>query len=169
LTDTALHVLKGAIVKVLGERAALTTSVGFLGKCKAELIVQLSEKPSEQDILNIQNAANDKIKEKVNIIESVMKRAEAEERYKNKVNHTFIYDKFPVPASITELNIIEIPEWNVNCCKGPHVKNTSDLGALLILQNKFRPKKNEWEIKFIIGQDALDELQSGTKKTTQSR
>jgi len=62
LTDTALHVLKGAIVKVLGERAAITTSVGFLGKCKAELIVQLSEKPSEQDILNIQNAANDKIK-----------------------------------------------------------------------------------------------------------
>jgi len=93
-----------------------------------------------------------------------MKRTEAEERYKNKVNNTFIYDKFPVPASITELNIIEIPEWNVNCCKGPHVKNTSDLGALLILQNKFRPKKNEWEIKFITGKDALEELQSGTKK-----
>jgi len=85
-------------------------------------------------------------------------------KYKSKVNDTFIYDLSPVPDDVTDVNVIEIPDWNVNCCKGPHLKSTGELGAILLLKNKFRQKRNEWELSFVVGNEALKEMQSGTKK-----
>jgi len=157
-------------VKVLGERAALTSSVEFLGAAKGALTLNLTgDKPTPEQIDAIQRLANDKIREDVEIKEAIMSRSAAEEKYKNKVNHTFIYDKFPVPNSIKEFNIIEIPDWNVNCCSGQHLKRTGEVKALLITQNKYRVKKSEWEVKFSVGQGALDELSTGTKKELSSR
>jgi hypothetical protein len=41
-----------------------------------------------------------------------MSKSDAEEKYKAKVNETFIYDKFPVPEHVQELNIVLVTIFN---------------------------------------------------------
>jgi len=109
----------------------------------------------------IQDAANDIIKKNIEIKEYTMERKTAEEKYsKYPVNHTYIYDKFPVKAEITTLSLIEIPDWNINCCQGPHVKTTGELEALCILKIKKKGNKGEIEVIFDIGQPAVEGLKA---------
>jgi len=43
---------------------------------------------------------------------------------------TFIYDKFPVPAEVTELSLVHIDDWNINCCPGEHLKRVPSYNQL---------------------------------------
>eukprot|EP00823_Brevimastigomonas_motovehiculus_P007040 TRINITY_DN605_c0_g2_i1.p1 TRINITY_DN605_c0_g2~~TRINITY_DN605_c0_g2_i1.p1 ORF type:complete len:608 (+),score=148.34 TRINITY_DN605_c0_g2_i1:25-1824(+) len=164
LTDSGLHLLKGAIVNVLGASANLTTSVDFTSPCKAAItVVEVNEKPNEKIISAIQAKANEKIAENVAFHEFKLARKEAEERYKkNPVNSTFIYDKYPVPESIQELSLVEIADWNINCCNGTHVAKTGELKALYIYKSNYNAKKKQLELTFSVGDDAVTNL-SGPK------
>jgi alanyl-tRNA synthetase len=138
--DSALHVLKGAAQKILN--TTLTTSVYAEGN-SGRLTVECEEKPTEQQIRGIEQLANNKIQENVPIEMFEMDRKEAESKYGN-----IIYDKFPVPAHIQKLSITEIRDWNINCCLGPHVKTTAEIGQIRILKHRARPNRKELEISF---------------------
>ena len=138
--DSALHVLKGAAEKVLD--STLTTSV-YAEENKGRLTVEYREKPTEEQIQEIEKAANNKIEEDVPIEMFKMDRKEAEARYGSK-----IYDKFPLPAHIQSITITRIKDWNVNCCLGPHVKTTKEIGKLRILKYRPRLSRKELEISF---------------------
>eukprot|EP01118_Nematostelium_gracile_P010546 TRINITY_DN364_c0_g1_i1.p1 TRINITY_DN364_c0_g1~~TRINITY_DN364_c0_g1_i1.p1 ORF type:complete len:260 (-),score=85.67 TRINITY_DN364_c0_g1_i1:54-833(-) len=153
--NTALHVLKGAIVKVL--HTPLTTSTQAQKRDEGRIAVEytLPEAPTKDVLDQIQDLANKKINEKVEIQYFKMDRAAAEDKYrKNPVNETFIYDKFPVPASVTEVMIVEIPEWNVNCSSGPLVKNTGDIKPIKIDRVNLRTDKKELEFVFKLVNEA---------------
>ncbi|MBU2562746.1 MAG: alanyl-tRNA editing protein [Nanoarchaeota archaeon] len=139
-TDSALHVLKGAVEKVLG--ASLTTSVYEEGN-KGRLTVEFDRNPTKEEIFEIEKLANEKIQENIEIKHFDMNRKEAEEKYGNK-----IYDKFPVPLHITTLKILEIPHWNINCCIGEHTKTTGEIGNVSIRKYRFRESKQQLEIGF---------------------
>lgn len=138
--DSALHVLKGSVQKVLN--ATLTTSVYAEGN-KGRLKVEYEGKLTEEQIQEIEKLANDKIKENVPIEMFEMDRKKAEEKYGG-----IIYDKFPVPSHVQKLTITQIQYWNINCCLGPHVKTTSEIGQLKILKYRFRENRKELEISF---------------------
>jgi alanyl-tRNA synthetase len=138
--DSALHVLKGAVQKVLN--ATLTTSVYAEGN-KGRLSVEYEGKPTEQQIQEIEDLANKKIQENVPIEMFEMDRKEAESKYGN-----IIYDKFPVPAHVQKLTITQIQDWNINCCLGPHVATTGEIGKIKILKCRSRPNRKELEISF---------------------
>jgi len=88
-----------------------------------------------------------------------MPRAAAEAKYTaNPVNHTYIYDKFPVPEKIKDLTIIEIKDWNVNCCPSQHAKRTGELLGLFIQKTRRKTKDNTVEVQFIVGKPAVDTL-----------
>jgi alanyl-tRNA synthetase len=140
--DSALHVLKGAVQKVLG--ASLTTSVYEEGN-KGRLSVEFNRKPTQEEIEKIKKLANDKIEENVEIKHFDMARSEAEEKYGDA-----IYDKFPVPPHITTLKILEIPDWNINCCIGQHTSTTGQIGEIKITKFRFRDAKQILEISFEI-------------------
>jgi len=142
--DSALHVLKGAVQKVLN--ATLTTSV-YAEENKGRLTVEYDGKPTEKQIREIEMLANKKIDENVPIEMFEMDRKEAEETYGN-----IIYDKFPVPAHVQKLTITRIGDWNINCCLGPHVKTTGGIGQIKILKHRARPNKKELEISFEVGE-----------------
>ena len=142
--DTALHVLKGAVQKVLG--ATLTTSV-YAEENRGRLTVEHGEKPTDQQIAEIERLANQKIKEDVPVEMFAMGRREAEERYGR-----IIYDRFRVPEHVTELNLVEIKGWNINCCLGPHLAGTGGLGKIRILKYRARPARKELEISFSVGE-----------------
>ena len=145
-TDTALHVLKGAIVSVLGPSAAVTASVKFEHPTKAQLtIVWPEEGPlSQEKISAIERKANDFIRDDLPIKSEVRGRKEAEEFYTaHPVNSTFIYDRFPVPAEVDPLTLCLIEGVNVNCCRGPHTATTGELKALKILKAKKSRQKEK--------------------------
>ena len=136
--DTALHVLKGAVVNILGPSAAVTASVAFSTPYKATLsIVWSGEALSLDSIQSIEHEANRLIQLALPVQSLTMPRKQAEQHYTaSPVNHTYIYDRFPVPDSIDPLAIALIDGVNVNCCMGPHTATTAELRRLRVLKAK---------------------------------
>jgi alanyl-tRNA synthetase len=138
--DSALHVLKGAAQKVLD--TSLTASV-YAEESRGRLTVEYDGSPTEEQIAEIEALANQKIAEDVPIERIEMDRQEAEEKFGN-----IIYDKFPVPPHVKKLTIARIEMWNINCCLGPHLKTTGEIGSLKITRHRARPNRKELEISF---------------------
>ena len=139
-THTALHVLKGAVRKVLG--AKWTASVHVSGN-KGRLTVQYDRKPTPEEIKKIEELANEKVRENVEIKIHEISRDEAEKRWGDE-----IYDLFPLPEHIKELSVLEIENWNLNACKEPHTKTTGEVGQIKITKIRFRNSKKLLEISF---------------------
>jgi len=140
--DSALHVLKGAAQKVLN--ATITTGV-YAENNHGKLTVEFNRNINEQEILEIEKQANDKIKENVPIQIFDMQREQAEKQFGNK-----IYDKFPIPSYIKNLKVVVIDNWNWNCCIGQHYQKTGEIGSIKITKTRFRNSRNELEISFDI-------------------
>ncbi|OYT48732.1 MAG: alanyl-tRNA editing protein AlaX [Desulfurococcales archaeon ex4484_42] len=148
-THTALHVLKGAIVKVLGKDAMWTASTYVSGK-HGRLTVKFNRKPSNDEIKAIEELANKKIKEDLRVEVKIMPRDEAERTYGN-----IIYDLFPVPKEVKELSIVIVYDsdgsiWNINACNKEHCKTISCVGEINIKKVRFRKSKQLLEISFDI-------------------
>lgn len=141
-THTALHVLKGAVIKVLG--AKLTAGVGVEGS-HGRLTVQFNRKPTDEELTKVEELANAKVSEDIPIEVLELERADAEERWGD-----LIYDLFPLPASITRLKIFYLPGWNVNACNKEHTMATGEIGSLKIAKARFRANKQLLEISFDI-------------------
>ncbi len=141
--DSALHVLKGAAQKVIGTK--ITTGVWEEGD-NGRLTVECLKNPSDEEIAQIQGEVDAKINEDVSIENFEMGRAEAESKF-----GSIIYDKFPVPPHITRLKLVQIKDWNINCCVGNHVQSTGELGSIKITHTRFRNAKNQLEISFKVG------------------
>ncbi len=144
-THSALHLLKGATQMVLGTK--WTASVYVDGE-HGRLTVQASRKPTDQEMVRIEQGVNAKIREGVEVLEFEMEREEAEKHFGDA-----IYDLFPVPKEVTRLRIVRIPDWNVNCCREKHVENTSQIGEVRVEGVRFRNSKQLLEIGFrLLGQ-----------------
>jgi alanyl-tRNA synthetase len=141
-THTALHVVKGAIQKVLG--AKWTTSVSVNGS-HGRISVEFDRKPTDSEITLIEQYANNKIAENLPIMIHNLSRIEAEERWGD-----IIYDKFSIPEHITELSICQIKDWNINACNKEHTSSTGEIGSVRIMKPRFRAKKSLLEIPFDI-------------------
>jgi alanyl-tRNA synthetase len=141
-THTALHVIKGAIQKVLGAKwTASTSSSGTHGR----IAVQFDRKPTDEEIKQIQDLSNQKVMENVPIEIHSMNREEAETRWGN-----IIYDLFPLPDYIKEIQICQIPGWNVNACNKKHTKKTGQIGKIKVTKTRYRNSKQLLEVSFDI-------------------
>ncbi|MDA4128573.1 MAG: alanyl-tRNA editing protein [Thaumarchaeota archaeon] len=139
-THTALHVLKGAVQRVLG--AKWTTST-YVKEDHGRLVVRYERKPTPEELARISEEANRKITENAEVVQFEMERGEAMQHFGDS-----IYDLFPVPASVTILKLVNIPDWNVNCCVAKHVESTSDVGTISVDRARFRNSRREVEIEF---------------------
>ena len=139
---TALHIVKGAIVKVLGKDAKWSTSTNINGN-HGRIAVEFNRKPSEQEKKDIQRQVDLKIMEDAPIELHRMNRKDAEERWGD-----WIYDKFPLPDTIQEISIFHLPEWNVNACNKQHTASTGEVGSIKITKTRYRNSKNVLEVSF---------------------
>ncbi len=139
-THSALHVVKGAAQSVLG--AKVTTSTYVSGK-HGRLTVQFGRAPTPEELASVERAANQKVSEGVEIVEFEMDKEEAQNHFGDQ-----IYDLFPVPATVTRLRIVRIPDWNVNCCIERHVDTTAAVGRIRLGQPRFRNSRKELELEF---------------------
>ena len=141
-THTALHVLKGAVVKVLGERAKWTASTYVKGN-RGVLAVKFDRKPTQEEIAEIERLANEKVKENVPVKVYELPREEAEKRFGEDM-----YDLFPVPEEVRTLKVVVIEGWNVNACNKEHTRTTGEIGEIRIRKARFRRSKELLEISF---------------------
>jgi alanyl-tRNA synthetase len=141
-THTALHIVKGAVVKVLGEEAKWTASTYVKGN-RGVLVVKFNRKPTEKEIAEIERLANEKVKENAPINVYELPREEAERRFGEDM-----YDLFPVPPEVKTLRVVVIDGWNVNACNKEHAKTTGEVGKIKIRKVRFRQSKGLLEISF---------------------
>ena len=137
---SALHVLKGAVQRVLG---AQWTAGVYTRESRGRLTVKFDRKPEEQEIQKIQKLTNQKIMENSEIELHELNRSEAEDRWGE-----VIYDLFPLPEEITRLRVVNLPEWNVNACNKEHTETTGEIGEIRILKTRFRKNKGLLEISY---------------------
>jgi alanyl-tRNA synthetase len=133
---SAVHVLRGAIARVIGPRNL--TSVGA-GEVRLR-----SEKPlSSEEASKIEAAANSKIAEDAEILEFNMERQEAEGHF-----GTDIYDLDPVSDARALLKIVRISEWDVTNCSRAHVGSTGAIGPIRVDGAAFDAPGKEVELRF---------------------
>eukprot|EP01116_Phalansterium_solitarium_P001012 TRINITY_DN10822_c0_g1_i1.p1 TRINITY_DN10822_c0_g1~~TRINITY_DN10822_c0_g1_i1.p1 ORF type:complete len:262 (-),score=91.21 TRINITY_DN10822_c0_g1_i1:44-829(-) len=153
--DTAVHIVKGAIVKVFNAPVTVTTQCSKPDEGRITVMYS-GAAPTAQQLADVQLAANERIAAGVDVVCQHMPRVEAEQRYKDGVNGTQIYDKFPVPDSVHEVQVVLIADWNINCCVGQHLKRTSDVRPIKAVRANYRQSKSELEIVFELGGPAVD-------------
>ncbi|MEO3993876.1 MAG: alanyl-tRNA editing protein [Desulfurococcaceae archaeon TW002] len=146
-THTAIHVLKGAVVRVLGEGSLWTASTHVSGK-HGRLTVTCLSKPSDEQVRKIEELANKKVLEDLRVEVKNIPRTEAEKTYGN-----IIYDLFPVPPDVEELTIIVVRDtdgsiWNINACNKEHLQSTRFIGEIVLEKPRFRASKKLLEIPF---------------------
>ena len=141
-THTALHIVKGAIVKVLGPDAKWSTSAGVDGS-HGRIAVEFNRKPTDQEIAEIQKKVDEKIEEDAEIEIHELSRRDAEARWGD-----WIYDKFPLPVSIQQLSVFYLPDWNVNACNKKHTETTGQIGAIKITKTRYRKSKQVLEVSY---------------------
>jgi len=146
---TALHVLKGAVVRVLGEGAKWTASTYVEGK-HGRLTVQFDRKPTDEEVKAVEELTNAKIAEDLKIEVKVLPREVAEDRYGD-----VIYDLFPVPQHIRELHVVVVYDsdgsiWNINACNKQHLPSARYIGRIKVGKVRFRQSKKLLEIPFDI-------------------
>ncbi|MHA2497313.1 MAG: alanyl-tRNA editing protein [Candidatus Hodarchaeales archaeon] len=145
-THTALHVLKGAARKALGDDAKWTAGVRAT-EDSGRLTLQFNRKPTEEEIKDIENQANTIIQKNLPILIHQMTQEEARERYGDE--HL---DLFPIPKEIKTITVLEIPDWNTNACNRSHTNTTGEVGQIKIRKTRFRLAKQRLEISFAINQ-----------------
>jgi len=141
-THTALHIVKGAIVKILGEDAKWSTSAGVNGN-HGRIAVEYNRKPTDEEITEIQRKVDEKIAENAKIEIHQLGRKDAEDRWGD-----WIYDKFPLPESIQQLTVFYLPDWNVNACNKHHTETTGQIGSIKITKTRYRNSKQVLEVSY---------------------
>ncbi|MBN2335673.1 alanyl-tRNA editing protein [Candidatus Bathyarchaeota archaeon] len=141
-THTAIHVVKGAIVKVLGDGARWSASAAADGS-HGRIAVQFDRKPTEDEVREIERQANLKVEEDQPIEIHRLSREEAEARWGD-----YIYDLFPLPEHIRDLSVFHLPGWNVNTCAKEHTESTGQVGRITISKARYRNSKGLLEVSF---------------------
>jgi alanyl-tRNA synthetase len=138
---SAVHVLKGAVTRVLGPRRFTNSQAtgGVAGILKA----RADAPPTSEEVSKIEVAANDKIAEDAEVLEFSMDRQEAEGHF-----GTGIYDLCPAPAGEELLSIVRIPDWEASCCTEKHVETAGAIGAIRIDGAAFDGSAKEVELRF---------------------
>lgn len=141
-THTALHVVKGAVRRVLGAKWTASTYVrGGHGR----LTVQFDRKPTEDELREIERLSNLKVEENIPVKIIEMDRDEAERVFGDEM-----YDLFPIPSHVRRLSIVVIEDWNINACNKRHTRTTGEIGRIKLRKVRFRRSKKLLEISFDI-------------------
>ena len=139
-SHTAIHIVKGAAVKILGVKWSASA---YSNDSHGGLAVQIDRKPTDEEIKLIEDEANKVIKNDQKIEIHVISKKDAEARWGDN-----IYDLFPIPPELTMLTIFHLPGWNVNTCGKHHTETTGEIGKIKIVIWRFRAQKQLLELSF---------------------
>ncbi len=121
---TATHILLGALRRVLGEH--VWQAGAEKTETKARLDVTHFRLPTKEEIAKIEALVNNVIEQALPVKVHLLPRNRAEELY------GFVLYQGGVPMTPV-IRVVEIPGWDYEACFGTHVRNTSEVGAVKII------------------------------------
>jgi len=145
---TATHIVNGAARSVLGNHIWQAGASKTLEKARLDITHYKSI--SSDELNKIEEIANEKIKENITIISSLLPRSIAEEKYGFR-----LYQGGAVPGKI--IRIIDIPDFDVEACGGTHLHSTSEVSLIKILKSS-KLQDGIVRIEFTAGQAAVNML-----------
>lgn len=124
---TATHIVNGAARHVLGDHvwqigAEKTVEKGRLDITHYDVL-------TDEQFEKIEKEANRIVKEGRKILIQEMPRDKAEQKYGFR-----LYQGGAVPSKI--VRVIDITDWDVECCGGTHLTNTKDVEAIKIIKSE---------------------------------
>jgi alanyl-tRNA synthetase len=123
---TATHIVNGAAKQVLGRHVWQAGAAKTLDK--ARLDITHYDSLSEEEMEGIEDAANEVIRQDLEVKKSLVPRKEAEEKY-----GFVLYQGGAVPGK--SIRVVEIPGFDVEACGGTHLDTTGEVGEIKLLKS----------------------------------
>ncbi|GAW82199.1 tryptophan--tRNA ligase [Plasmodium gonderi] len=163
--DSALSIIKGALCIILQIPTSRTTeSIKRKQSNNGVLTVKsILMEPTISQYDDIKKLIRNKIQEEVPFYNYQMNRAFAENFYGD-----CIYDNFGLSKDISEVNLIILEEWNINCNRNRVLKNTGFIKDIQINQFKYLTAKESLEVHFVVNPKYTFEELSNTHKSEKS-
>ncbi len=124
---TATHIVNAAAREILG------THINQAGAKKtlknSHLDITHYEQITPDKLFEIENRANEIVKEGIDLNLRFMARTEAEQQY-----GMAIYQGGAVPGK--SIRVVEVPDVDVEACGGTHLNNTSETGEIKIIKSQ---------------------------------
>ena len=127
---TATHLLHQALRQVLGGHVHQMGSNITSERLRFDF--SHDKKMTDEEIKNVQEIVNEKIKQALPVNKVVMSKSDAE---KTGALH-FFTDKYSDDVNIYFIGDIIETAWSKEFCGGPHVKNTSEIGFFKIIKEE---------------------------------
>lgn len=148
-SHTATHIILGAARKVLGEHAWQAGAQKDVQRSRLD--ISHFRRLSIEQVESIERLANQVVIEGRAVTCKFMPRNEAEAEYGFR-----LYQGGVVPGK--EIRIVDIEDWDVEACGGTHVRNTSEVGLIKIIETE-RVQDGVERIIFTVGSHAISEVQ----------
>ncbi|KJP86855.1 tryptophan-tRNA ligase [Plasmodium fragile] len=163
--DSALSIIKGALCVILQIPTSRTTeSVKRKPNNNGVLSVRsILMEPTISQYDDIKKLIRNKIQEEVPFYNYQMKRALAE-----KIYGDCIYDNFGLSKDISEVNLIALEEWNINCNRNRVLQNTGLIKDIQINEFKYLTTKESLEVHFAVNPKYTFEELSNMYKSEKS-
>jgi len=129
---TNAHLMSHAIRQALDKPVEIVSSGMDLQKARLDFM----HKGSTRELFpQIENIANNMVKENRTVKISLMPRNEGEEHVKK-----FHESLKTLPPQVSEVRIVEIEGWHACACGGTHVKSTSEIREVTLLSRSSKGK-----------------------------
>ena len=146
---TSTHILNTSSRKVLG--SWIWQHSAFKEDDHARLDITHHSSLTDEQVKQIEDAANNLIKENVPVTIQYFDRGEAEQKYGFR-----IYQGGVVP--VKSVRIVSIEDKDVEACGGTHVKSTGEIELIKITKTK-RIQDGVVRLEFVSGKGAFDYLE----------
>jgi len=126
---SAEHILNQTMVGMFGCKRSTSTHIE---KKKSKCDYFLANKPTEDQIKEIENRVNDVIQQNLSVSTFFVDRSEAPDDV----------DLSKLPDDVSNLlRIVKIGEYDVCACIGSHIQNTSEIGKFIIISTDYTEGK----------------------------
>ena len=147
---TSTHIINASSRKVLG--SWIWQHSAFKEDDHARLDITHHSSLTDDQVKEIERAANDLVKENLPVSIDYFDRGTAEQKYGFR-----IYQGGVVPVKF--VRIVSIKDRDIEACGGTHVKKTGDIGLIKITKTK-RIQDGVVRLEFVSGQNAYEYLKS---------
>ncbi|MFP4645951.1 MAG: alanine--tRNA ligase-related protein, partial [Candidatus Woesearchaeota archaeon] len=144
---TSTHIINGAAKEVLGSH--VWQAGAAKSESKGRLDITHFDALSQDELMKIEEKANEIIKQEIPITKTVLPRDEAEKRYGFR-----LYQGGAVPGQ--EVRVVDIPGFDVEACGGTHLNNTAEAEMIRILKST-KVQDGIVRIEFTAGDAAKEE------------
>ena len=131
---TAEHILNQTMVQIFG---CPRSRNAHIERKKSKCDYLLSQEPTEEQISEIERRVNEVIDQHLEVSCEYMSREEAGK----------YVDLSKLPPNVSDtLRIVRVGDYDACACAGDHVKNTSEIGHVKLLNHDFQDGR--WRVRF---------------------